>query len=1496
MEWNSTFIEDINRKRMEERKLAPDMARRHDNLLRLTSKSLYGEKVHYALELIQNAEDAESASITFIFEKNRVIVINDGEVFTPDDVEAICSVEPGRKKNKIGFFGVGFKSVFNITNTPQVISFDFNFQIENYICPKPVNQLDDELKGYYSRDKGSIFIFPQSEGLPTIEELIQNFKEIDDKILLFLNSLQALHFIDRINGEQWSIEKPPNSGSLVVLRNGRTGQTTKWMVFSKDLPVSEKDVLIPEGKEGITDTRILIAFPCDDATKEANKGSTVYCYLPTNKRSDMPFLVQGDFVPTVGRGNIQDLDWNRWLLKNLGQLAAESLEQLREDENLSKEIYNFIPFEDEVHESLMDILSKALYEALRFKKIARTLSLEWKQPSECAIPSNPEITNIIYEKDLVHLFGRLLLYTDVKLSDRARKILAKIGSSIAGRTRFIEFLAKEDLIKSRKPQWFLRVYAYLGEIFDVTSKWYDGSFKWPEEILELFSKLKKTKFILTNQGTLVPLEDPDKPDRLICYPQSIGLSEVNELFTEGELVFLNRYFQRSTIVKRNEPNPEEEERRNKAHEFFEGVGIKISFNQSHVIKDVILPKYSSGKYKEYDDLKLYRLVNYIRMYWSTLESQVKNKKISEKIFDELKQTVRMKAYATNNGEKVSKYLLPGQIYITERYGKAEKMEELFDGLEEIYFLHPYYLNREKNEIKKARRGRQKAEYSWKKFAEMLGVWSSPRVEKNENDVSIVGKKEYDWIERRHSPRSIHKIQGDSFSPDIQSLITFCSKLKDADKTRNKMSLLWESLSDNWKIYEDHCNATYKYFYNSEHYIGLNTSTFLRLLKNSTWVPTARGGYSKPEEVFLDNRRNRLLLGDEEIFVNLSATQTFLKSLGVKLEPTMDQVIEHLKDYKQNNSEQRKQDLEKCQEIYSFIAQKAGQEDLEKINKEFGENELLFIPRKDRSWWKPSLAFWRDYSKTFGPLRGYIEYEGKSIYPESVKGFLLSLGVEERPSIEHALDVLEQLREKNDTETLNRIVIKVYSYINDLLSYGYTEDVKWDEYSFYTRRGNFSHPPNVYYEDDEDLAKTFYEHAEFINLQFSSWVKLPLFLKSAGFKSFRENLTINKRLEAVSPIEGGDAASFMKTLNLARSYILKKNLDSFEILSSKGVFTKLLELEICETSKIELDLFLKGEGSTVITAMGVEKEAYYSEDENRLYILKGIGIFSEKVAKEISRAFTGAENDIFPFLNSVLPKVKDEGAFESQLRLFGIAEELEEYAGPEKVELIPQEGKPKKPEEEAEGEKKEGAPKEEEKKEEPKVQLPLTPKGPKNLIDPDEYIPSTVTEYTPYKKTEGEGPVILKQINLKEGKKPLSETPKEPPIRTGTKDAEVIALRIVMNYESNEGRTPEDRHKQKGIGYDIYSVDSDGNPRYIEVKHFSEQEGTFTLTPHQLEKAKQEGDTFYVYIVTGLKEGSSNNKLFIIQNPVKWLTADPPIEENYSSWKNAVQIEIDFEKI
>lgn len=1099
MNWDSDFIEDINRRRKRERELAPEMATREDSLLKLMSRSLYGEKVHYALELIQNAEDANSSSITFIFENERVIVINDGDAFTPDEVDAICSVKPGRKKNKIGFFGVGFKSVFNITNIPQVISADFNFNIENYIYPRPSDEIHGEAKAYFSLERGSIFVLPHSQGFPTSSELIENFRrEIDDKILLFLDKLKALHFIDKVNDESWSIEKPSTDDllipdaddSLILLRDGRTNQTTKWRVFHKDLPVSEEEVSIPEGKEGITDTRILVAFPCDEITKEANKGSTVYCYLPTSKRSDMPFLVQADFVPTVGRGSIQEVDWNKWLLHELGVLAAEAVEQIKDDHYLGKKLYSFIPLKDEVQESLMDILSDAMYQELKSKKIARAMSLDWKRPVECAIAPSPEITAIIFQQDLKCVFGEPLFYVDVELSERARHVLTDLDSSVLKDAEFVEFLAKEDLITGRKPEWFLKVYAYLGRMFDVKDQYHDGSFKWDEEKLQLFSKLEQTKFILTNKGNLTPLKDPNRPDRLICYPQNISLSEVNELLTEGELVFLNKYFQLSTIAKRKEPDPDEEENRKKAREFFNGVGVRIYFKQSHIIKDVILPKYSSGKYEEYDDLKLYNLINYIRLYWSTLESEVKNKKLSEEIFDEIRRTVLLKAYKKKNGEKVSEYMSPGNIYFPKRYGKTEMMEDLFEGVDGIYFLHPYYLNREKRAQRKKKRGRQKVEHGWKMFAEISGVWSSPRVEKNNNWVSISGKDGYEWVEKEYSPSGLHEISGDSLSADVQKLIEYHSGLKDTETIRLKMTVLTQSFSDNWKKYKDYCKSIYKYKYHNEVPKDVHSSSFLNYLKNAKWIPTVNGGFCKPEEAFVYNGKNRFLLGDTVEFVSLPGNQTFLKDIGVHVEPSMEQVIEHLKDYKKAVIE-KKEGLEKFKEIYSFIAEKIEEEELyknepiKKVKKEFDENELLYMPRKDRSWWKPCLVFWRDCSKTFGPLRGYIEHQEKEIYPSDIKSFLFSLGVRERPSIEQALGVLEDLRNRGDVGAIKKIVTKVYSYINDLISHDHAEQVDWQKYHFLTKNESFSHPNDAFFEDDEEYAKEFHGKVGFISLPFSS---------------------------------------------------------------------------------------------------------------------------------------------------------------------------------------------------------------------------------------------------------------------------------------------------------------------------------------------------------------------------------------------------------------------------
>ena len=79
---------------------------------------------------------------------------------------------------------------------------------------------------------------------------------------------------------------------------------------------------------------------------------------------------------------------------------------------------------------------------------------------------------------------------------------------------------------------------------------------------------------------------------------------------------------------------------------------------------------------------------------------------------------------------------------------------------------------------------------------------------------------------------------------------------------------------------------------------------------------------------------------------------------------------------------------------------------------------------------------------------------------------------------------------------------------------------------------------------------------------------------------------------------------------------------------------------------------------------------------------------------------------------------------------------------------------------------------------------------------------------------------------------------------------------------------------------------DEKERFIEVKHFRGESGTFELTPYQWKKAEAEKDKYFVYIVSGLKEGDKPT-LEIMQNPVKYLMADPPIQKKFSDWKNGI---------
>ena len=105
----------------------------------------YPESAHFIYELLQNADDAEATEVYIILKRDRILFKHNGSKhfdITPDDAEpvgdinSITGIGDSSKidtQNKIGKFGVGFKAVFQYTDTPEVYDDVFKFKIENLV-------------------------------------------------------------------------------------------------------------------------------------------------------------------------------------------------------------------------------------------------------------------------------------------------------------------------------------------------------------------------------------------------------------------------------------------------------------------------------------------------------------------------------------------------------------------------------------------------------------------------------------------------------------------------------------------------------------------------------------------------------------------------------------------------------------------------------------------------------------------------------------------------------------------------------------------------------------------------------------------------------------------------------------------------------------------------------------------------------------------------------------------------------------------------------------------------------------------------------------------------------------------------------------------------------------------------------------------------------------------------------------------------------------------
>ena len=330
-----------------------------DDIGNLLAEKLYGDRAHFIYELLQNAEDAlalryqkdpgVSDQVTFRLCSDHLEVSHYGKLFDEADVKGICDVLRGTKNERldqIGTFGIGFKSVYAFTRSPEIHSGNEHFVIRKFIRPHAVEPrpLQDPLQ--------TLFYFPFDHpdfGESDAFDLIQSkLKSLGPRSLLFLHHVKSLLWIVEGGGRGFYMREhrpSENGGALVqIIGEGANQHDTEeeWLVVHRDVNLPSRPEKLP------VKVAYSIKVDKDGRSIAALHRSALTAFFPTARETGLGFLIHGPFASTPARDNIEtDSHWNDLLLNELATLVSDSLSVCRRHRFLTPQFLTVLPIDPE---------------------------------------------------------------------------------------------------------------------------------------------------------------------------------------------------------------------------------------------------------------------------------------------------------------------------------------------------------------------------------------------------------------------------------------------------------------------------------------------------------------------------------------------------------------------------------------------------------------------------------------------------------------------------------------------------------------------------------------------------------------------------------------------------------------------------------------------------------------------------------------------------------------------------------------------------------------------------------------------------------------------------------------------------------------------------------------------------------------------------------------------------------------------------------------------
>lgn len=523
-----------------ELKLLTKQHARIGRALNCLSRELYSQDSHFVLELVQNADDNQyapevDAMLVFILQDKRVVVVNNELGFTPANMKALCDVGSSTKSGSaagyIGHKGIGFKSVFRITDSPEIHSRGFHVKFDisggniGFVLPTVIPPVNDwhsieevlstteKLTKHEKQTWNTCMVLPLKSSImngPDIEMLSSKLGDIQSSLLLFLHRLSSITVKDYLTGSIRIMQRYDLDDGFI--RVSDNGSSAHWLVVKQQLNAVVE-------RPGVETTEIALAFPLREVStgifEACHEHQEVFSFLPLRSYG-LRFIVQGDFVLPSSREDLDtDNAWNQWLLSEIPNVCLKAVQAIKKvscfKQNPGKAatvLMSFIPLEGEV-QGFFCSLPRMILASLRASQCLPVEGGEDKWALPCVLLGgwNESSRRLLPDKFLQELLGLYYLHRDVVITP---VLASELGIHMYGSRVLIDFMeclcTRKEALEKLGPRWISSWLVALHKCFTSESQQV-SCFSHTKAEVEDFKKLRSLPFIPLANGSYTSIED-----------------------------------------------------------------------------------------------------------------------------------------------------------------------------------------------------------------------------------------------------------------------------------------------------------------------------------------------------------------------------------------------------------------------------------------------------------------------------------------------------------------------------------------------------------------------------------------------------------------------------------------------------------------------------------------------------------------------------------------------------------------------------------------------------------------------------------------------------------------------------------------------------------------------------------------------------------------------------------------------------------------------------